>query len=131
MTKKFEPSSGPGDERSDASTNQPAQAPEATEALRQVFQESKTSLWIVGLVILGMFERAAIFGSGRIDQILSACLAVGVWAGIGWILMAPFTAIRRQGIPTLKQVLLATTILGIISVFGGELGLIYGRLVSS
>ena len=103
----------------------------AWDEIGQIFRENKNLIWLFGLVFLGTFEPAARIGPGRIDFILSGTLAAAVWAGIGWILMAPFTAIRRQGLPTFRQILLATTILGVISVFGGVMGQAFGLMADS
>ena len=130
MTSQFEPRPS-SDQNDQGEKKVPPPALNAGEELRQIFGPDYTYPWLFGLVVLGMCEPAARGGSGTLGFVLGGLLAVAVWAGLGWILMVPFTAIRRQGIPSIRQILLATTILGIISVFGGDLGQAFSHLVAS
>lgn len=131
MADQPDPKSDAGNGDSDSTPATPPAPLSAAAELRQIFQDNKTAIWLLGLIFLGMFEPAARMGPSRTDVILGGCLAVAIWAALGWILMAPFTAIRRQGVPTMRQVLLAATILGVISVFGGVVGESFSRLVAS
>ena len=131
MNNPFEPRAGSSQDEGVEKTIHPPTPLSAGKELRLIIRENKNLIWLTALLFLGMLEPAARSGPDRTDFILGAFLAVTVWAGIGWIVMAPFTAIRRQGIPTFTQVLLATTILGVISVFGGVLGMAFSLFAAS